>query len=431
MPSLSPTMSAGTIVKWHKKEGDKISPGDVLCEVQTDKAVMAYEFDDEGVLAKILIDESSSEIPVGQLIAIVCGEDDDWKAVKVPSGAAESSQTSVPKGSGQVPAATSSTTTASSSSDSPTLGLGAFKMGPSARNLLHKYGIDSTQTKATGNRGTLLKEDVLRFITEKKLSPKPFSDQSSSGKATTGSKAPKSFYVDIELTNMRRTIAKRLTESKSGTPHAYMSIKCFMDDVLQLRSKLKNEAISVSVNDLIVKASALALKQVPEMNCLWDAASNSAKLQPDVDISIAVATPTGLITPIIRNANRLTLAEINMASRELINKAKDGKLQPNDFIGGTFSISNLGMYDIDYFTGVINPPQAAILAVGSTKKMFTGEPDNFKLRSRMTVSLSYDARAIDEETVAQFLEKLQGNLEQPNLLLNSDGTSRRRLSALL
>lgn len=232
---------------------------------------------------------------------------------------------------------------------------------------------------------------------------------------------------------MRRTIAKRLTESKSSTPHAYMSIKCFMDELLSLRAHLKAQSVTVSVNDLLVKAVGLALAQVPAMNCQWDKAADRAVLIPEVDISIAVATPTGLITPIIRNANRLTLAEINLASRSLIGKAKEGKLQPADFLGGTFSISNLGMYEIDHFTGVINPPQAAILAVGSTRKIFVGESEeDCTLRSQMTVSLSYDARAVDEETVATFMEALQANLQAPEVLLHSDGTSnRRRLAAMI
>lgn len=436
MPSLSPTMSAGTIVKWHKKEGDKIAPGDLLCEVQTDKAVMAYEFDDEGVLARILVQEGSSEIAVGELIAIVCGEEDDWKAVKVPEGAA--------KASSSAPSAPSSSTSASSSEPEPKASeFGTLKIAPAARNLLHQYGLEVAAATATGNRGTLLKEDVLRLISSKSLSPKSASEQQKStsssptkkvASTSTATSSPSaSRYIDLELTSMRRTIAKRLTESKTTTPHAYMSIKCFMDELLALRANLKSQhAVTVSVNDLLVKAVGIALAQVPAMNCQWDKAADRAVLIPEVDISIAIATPTGLITPIIRGANRLTLAEINLASRTLIGKAKEGKLQPNDFIGGTFSISNLGMYDIDHFTGVINPPQAAIIAVGSTRKVFVGEPEAAQLRSQMTVSLSYDARAVDEETVAGFMERLQANLEKPEVLLHSDGTSnRRRLAAML
>lgn len=435
MPSLSPTMSAGTIVKWHKKEGDKIAPGDLLCEVQTDKAVMAYEFDDEGVLARILVQEGSSEIAVGELIAIVCGEEDDWKAVKVPEGAAKT--VSTPSSS-----ASSFTSTSSSEPEPKASEFGTLKIAPAARNLLHQYGLEVAAATATGNRGTLLKEDVLRLISSKSLSPKSGSEQQKStsssptkkaASTSTASSSSASRYIDLELTSMRRTIAKRLTESKTTTPHAYMSIKCFMDELLALRANLKAQhAVTVSVNDLLVKAVGIALAQVPAMNCQWDKAADRAVLIPEVDISIAVATPTGLITPIIRGANRLTLAEINLASRTLIGKAKEGKLQPNDFIGGTFSISNLGMYDVDHFTGVINPPQAAILAVGSTRKVFVGEPEAAQLRSQMTVSLSYDARAVDEETVAGFMERLQANLEKPEVLLHSDGTSnRRRLAAML
>lgn len=415
-------MSAGTIVKWHKKEGDKIAPGDLLCEVQTDKAVMAYELDDEGVLAKILVGEGSNEIAVGELIAIVCGEDDDWKAVKVPAGAAKSGSISP-----------SSEPSPSAPAPKPSE-FGTLKVAPAARNLLHQYGLDIGAATATGNRGTLLKEDVMRLIASKSLSPK--SQQASEFSASQTKKAAPTQngarYIDHELSSMRKTIAKRLTESKSSTPHAYMAIKIGMDELLALRANLKKQSMAVSVNDLLVKAVGLALKQVPAMNCQWDKAAERVVLLPEVDISIAVATPTGLITPIIRGANRLTVSEVALASKDLIAKAKDGKLKPEEFIGGSFSISNLGMFDVDHFTGVINPPQAAILAVGATKKVFVGEPESYQIRSQMTVALSYDARAVDEETVAVFLEALQANLENPDVLLRSDGSSnRRRLSAMI
>lgn len=422
MPALSPTMTAGTIVKWHKKEGEKISAGDILCEVQTDKAIVAYEFDDDGILAKILVDENSTEITVGDMIAIVCGEDDDWKNVKIPENISKSS------------ISTTAEDTAKVNLEKPieqtTHGI---KISPSARNLMDQYGIVLSSIKPTGPRSTVLKEDVLSFISNENLKPKDLTTKSAETKKTSEipTSSNLSTFTDIELSNMRKTIAKRLTESKSNIPHAYMSVKCFMDEILELRKVLKTESISVSLNDMIVKATALALKQIPAMNCRWNESNELVELIKDIDVSIAVATPTGLITPIIKNANRLQLEEIGAESRELINKAKSNKLQPEEFIGGTFSISNLGMFDIDHFVGVINPPQAAILAVGSTRKKFFGEPDNYHLRNESIMSLSYDSRAIDEELAAQFLEQLKQNLESPSILLNSDGSQNRRLSSFL
>lgn len=426
MPALSPTMTSGTIVKWHKKEGDKVNAGDILCEVQTDKAIVAYEFDEDVVLAKILVEDSGKEISVGELIAVVCEEGDDWRNVKVPTTGDSTSETD---------------TTVSKDLPKPSqkISIEQLKISPSARLLLDHYKIDVNQLSPTGPKGALIKEDVMNFISQNNLKPHNLSVIEKSvdpvmTKTTTKSQAeaiPATPYIDIELTSMRRTIAKRLTESKQSTPHAYMSIKCFMDEAIRLRAQLKNQSIPVSLNDLIVKAVGVALKQVPSMNCQWDNSRNTSQLLRNVDVSIAVATPTGLITPIIRNANRLTFEEINATSRDLINRAKDGKLQPDEFVGGSFSISNLGMYDIDNFTGVINPPQAGILAVGSTKKVFIGDADNYQLRSRMCMSLSYDAQAVDEETAALFLETLQSNLENPFKLLHTDGTTNRRLSALI
>lgn len=425
MPALSPTMTAGTIVKWNKKEGDKISAGDVLCEVQTDKAVMAYEFDEDGILAKILVDQNSKEISVGSIIALVCGEDDDWQAVKVPAEAGEAASST------SQPPVSSEASAQQQQQQQHTLSE-ANKVSPVARNLLHFYGIDTKLVKASGPKGTLLKEDVVGYIAQNKLSPKAESETKSAEKSKASpSSASDNKFTDIELTSMRRTIAKRLTESKISTPHAYMSGRAMLDNVMQLRAELKKKSIAVSINDIIVKAVGLALKQVPEMNCQWNPQTESLAYLNEVDISVAVATPTGLITPIIRHANRLALDEINAVSRDLISRAKEGKLQPNEFVGGSFSISNLGMFDIDHFTAVINPPQAAILAIGSAKKVYVGEPDDYKLRSIMTSTLSFDARAISEDVAAAFLEQLQKNLEEPDILLNSDGTRNRRLSALL
>ncbi|UXI16705.1 ribosomal protein S20 [Sarcoptes scabiei] len=419
MPALSPTMSSGIIIKWHKKEGDKINAGDILCEVQTDKAVVAFEFDDDAILAKILVTENSSDIMVGDLIAIVCEETDDWKNVKIPTDL-KKIETSPPILEQKYFVANN------------------MKISPSARHLIKSYKIEASSIKPTGPHGILIKDDVLNFVRNNHL--KSSNDLSSleetefhrskSDISPVQSKGNENF-IDIEITNMRRTIAKRLTESKSSIPHAYMSIKCRMDKLLNLRKNLKQKSLSISLNDMMVKAVALALKQCPQMNCRWNESSHQIEFTKSVDISIAVATPTGLITPIIKNANQLTLEEISIQSKKLIEKAKDNKLQPEDFLGGTFSISNLGMFDIDHFVGVINPPQAAILAIGSTRPKFFGDPEDYHLGHQTILSLSYDCRAIDEETSADFLEKIQNNIEEPEILLHSDGSKNRRLSAFI
>ncbi len=428
MPSLSPTMTEGTIVKWLKKEGDKIRPGDVLCEVQTDKAIVGLELEEEGILAKIIVPDDSKDIKIGTLIAVMVEEGQDWKDVVIPVSDIES-QT--------IKSESIETKTIEKSKESK-----HNLMGPSARNLLHQFGIDSDAVKSSGPYNTLLKEDVLQYIKDKQLKPIEISsvptdktDISSvpSDKKTDISSAAKkvstpSKYIDIELTNMRKTIAKRLTQSKSTIPHSYMSVDCLMKPVIKMRQKLKLSGINVSVNDFIIKSAGISLKKVPQINSSWDENTSSVQIAPTVDISIAVATPNGLITPIIKNANQLNLETISKTAKQLAEKARDGKLQPNEFIGGSFSISNLGMFGITEFSAVINPPQSAILAVGTSRLILD---ENNETQHVMTVTLSYDSRVIEEDAAAKFLETFKTVIEDPIALQNSDGTDNRRLNALI
>lgn len=300
---------------------------------------------------------------------------------------------------------------------------------PAARNLVHHYGLRVDDIIATGPRDTLLKEDVLKYIKEKNVKPGAQSSGSSSNVPRVSSgiarirslKGPR--FVDIELTNMRKVIAKRLTLSKSSIPHAYMTVECDMAKISQLRKEWKNRGMKISVNDLIIRAAALSLASCPEVNVRWN---EGLETVPKIDISIAVATPAGLITPIIHDANRMSLEEINTRVRELSEKARQGKLQPHEFQGGSFSISNLGMFGISEFSAVINPPQAAILAVGTTLQGFT---ENGNVTQIMKATLSYDSRAVDEETVAHFLEILSGFLRNPQSMDKSGAD--RRLSRLI
>ncbi|XP_039299489.1 dihydrolipoyllysine-residue acetyltransferase component of pyruvate dehydrogenase complex-like [Nilaparvata lugens] len=426
MPVLSPTMSEGKIVSWLKKEGEKLSPGDVLCEIQTDKAVMSMEVDDEGVLAKILV-PAQTKAQVGQLIALVVAEGEDWTDVQIPAmGGAQAETPSV--GSAPTP-------------PSPTVGSPAPAVahqlhglfGPAVRALLEQYHLTGKEIEATGKNSRILKADVLKYITDKNLQPKPPvqvplpGDSTSTSTSTSTSSSTsqptvlgrkKTGYTDVEITSMRLTIAKRLTQSKSEIPHAYSTLQAEIDSLLTLRKQLKNVGVNISVNDFVVKAVARSLKQCPFVNKLY--VNDQITSYNGVDISVAVATPNGLITPILKSADMKTVDQISEEIRELAGRAREGKLQLHQFQGGSFTISNLGMFGITEFSAIINPPQIAILAVGG------GQP-YVKLDGRaatvMSATLSYDARALSEGDVAAFMEVLQGYLENPASLLASDSAS--------
>ncbi|CAL8082530.1 unnamed protein product [Orchesella dallaii] len=348
MPSLSPTMTEGTIVKWMKKEGDAITAGDVLCEIQTDKAVVSMEYDEDGILAKILVPENTADVKVGTLIALTVDEGEDWKSVEVP---ADVEQT--PAG----PKSTESTSAASTSAAPPSGSRGSDRLiGPAVKNYQRKYGLESSQVSPTGPHGTVTK-DVLKHALANKFEPVAIgaSPPAPSSAAVTKASKPKSqtgaaSYVDVEISNMRRTIAKRLFQSKP-------------------------------------------------------------KHQGKVDISVAVATPNGLITPTVTNVGKRDVISISKTVRALAEKARDGKLKPHKFMGGNFSISNLGMFGIRCFSAIINPPQCAILAVGSTS-IELGEDG--KPKFVVNVKLSYDARAIMDDEALKFLAVLQNQIENVN-----------------
>ncbi|CAI6344457.1 unnamed protein product [Macrosiphum euphorbiae] len=424
MPSLSPTMSEGTIIKWHKKPGDKVSAGDVLCDIQTDKAVMSFETEEEGTLAKILLGDDSKDVKVGDLIALMVAEGEDWNDVQVPGK--KKTKSSVPKEDVQKPKVEAHT------SSEPTTRHSYDGYSPAVRSLLELYAIDGSKIVGTGKQGKILKGDVLKYVTENHLSIKPprtvpLPGETSSPKTvtpTTVSRPTKGpGYVDIPLTGMRLTIAKRLTESKTMIPHAYATAESNIDSLLGLRKQLKSAGISVSVNDFIIKAVAVALKQCPLVNCHF--VKDQVILQETSDISIAVATEAGLITPIVTNADNKALDEISAEIKELAGRARIGKLQLHEFQGGSFTISNLGMFDISEFSAIINPPQCGILAIGSGRSVIA---INGKPQTIMTATLSYDSRAISESAASNFLETLQGLLQTPASLLLTSPANKKRAS---
>ena len=345
MPVLSPTMTEGTIVKWHKKEGDPIQPGDMICEVQTDKAIVGMELEEEGILAKILISEDTKNVKIGEIIALFVEEGEDWKEVEIPERKVASSESAPATVQSEQHEAAASHQQASLSEHQ--------KISPSVRNLLEQFNIDANRVQATGPKNILLKSDVLGYIQSNNLksvdltssavaTSKPSPQSASKQRASAATRSTENAFIDIELSNMRRTIAKRLTESKSTIPHAYMDVACNVNNALKYQAELKKQKIAVSFNDIIIKAVALALKKVPEVNSTFNADKQAGELSRSVDVSVAVATENGLITPIIWNANQLSIGEINAQVKHLAGKAREGKLQPNEFIGGSFSISNLG-----------------------------------------------------------------------------------------
>ncbi|NXG14464.1 ODPX protein, partial [Grallaria varia] len=440
MPALSPTMEEGNVVKWLKKEGETVNVGDALCEIETDKAVVTMESSDEGILAKILVEEGSKNVRLGSLIGLLVEEGQDWKQVEIPADASGPSAPPAP--------AHTSTPASPAVSATPKLepqpGKLQVRLSPAARNILETHGLDPSNVSPTGPRGIFTKEDALRLLQEKQkgkpselspmVSPAPLQPAAvpSPSQATAvtsayprpavppistpGQPAALGTFTEIPASNIRRVIAKRLTESKATIPHAYAAADCNIDAVLKLRKELAKDDIKVSVNDFIIKATAITLKQMPDVNVTWDG-EGCRRLQ-SIDISIAVATDRGLITPIIKDVAAKGIKEIAASAKALAKKARDGKLLPEEYQGGSFSISNLGMFGISGFTAVINPPQACILAVGRARpelKIVEDEEGNEKLEQhqRMTVTLSSDGRVVDDELASKFLETLKANIENP------------------
>merc|ERR1719266_1345011 len=419
MPSLSPTMTEGTIVKWCFSEGEKLEAGDVLCEIQTDKAVVAMEIDDEAILAKILVPEGESGIKINSLIALTVNLDQDWKDVTIPA------QTSSEEDSEISVADSAPETETQEVTESHVVPVA--NAGPAVMLLCAQYGIDPTKVSSTGPKG-LLKTDIMNYIKENNLTAlKVTTVKADKVKVPTAKadKVPKvekklpptavgtGAYTDVPLTSMRAVIAKRLSQSKSTSPHGYSTAECNIDAINAIRKDFKANGVKISLNDLIIKAAATTLQLVPEVN-INTVGEDEYTILPNVDISVAVATPNGLITPIVTNATGKTLPEVSGTVRDLALRARDGKLQLNEFQGGTFTISNLGMFGIKEFTAIINPPQCAIMAVGSGSVEI--DPETGKPFTSMRATLSFDRRFIDESVANEFMSTFQRVIEQPQYM---------------
>ncbi|XP_049430513.1 pyruvate dehydrogenase protein X component, mitochondrial [Epinephelus fuscoguttatus] len=436
MPALSPTMEEGNIVKWLKKEGEAVAAGDALCEIETDKAVVTMESNDDGIMAKILMEEGSRNVRLGTLIALMVEEGQDWKQVEIPPPDAAAPSAAPPATEAAAAPVVPPPAPAPSPAPPPKPATsGPLRLSPAARHILDTHGVDPKLATPTGPRGLITKEDALNLLkkspapkatpamaappapspvpTPAAIPPPPGSRPNIPPLSVPGKPGAPGTFTEIPATNVRRVIAQRLTQSKTTIPHAYASVDCDMAAVMNLRKHLAKEQIKVSVNDFIIKAAAVTLKEMPEVNVTWS--GDGPRALDSIHISMAVATDKGLITPIIRDAANKGVQEISANAKALAQKARDGKLLPEEYQGGSFSISNLGMFGISGFIAVINPPQSCILAVGTSRAelRLCEEDQTLRTQQLMTVTLSSDGRLVDDELAARFLDKFRANLEQP------------------
>lgn len=400
MPALSPTMTEGTLARWLKKEGDKIKPGEVIAEIETDKAVMEVEAVDSGILGKILIPDKSEAIKVNSLIGVLLETGEDASAIealianfKTPISAIKDKEIET-----KFSAINKTPTTAEASTT-------RIFASPLAKRIASQEGISLNQIQGTGPHGRIVKKDV--------LAAKGTVIQQDSGRSTQE-------YTIEPLSQMRKTIAKRLLEAKQTVPHFYLTIDCSLEQLSLLREqiniKLAAQNIKISVNDLLTKATAMAIAQVPKINASYS--DEGILYYNNIDISIAVAIAEGLITPILKNADQKNLQQISSEIKKLAEKAKEGALKPEEFVGGGFTITNLGMYGIKTFNAIINPPQSAILAIGAAEQRpYVTKDGQLKVQPMLTLSLSCDHRVVDGALAAQFLQQLKQLIETPGLML--------------
>jgi pyruvate dehydrogenase E2 component (dihydrolipoamide acetyltransferase) len=450
MPALSPTMEKGNLAKWLKKEGDQIKSGDVIAEIETDKATMEVEAVDEGVLAKIVVPEGTADVPVNDVIAVIAGEGEDAKAVGAAGAAPpakkadEKPKDEAPKqeekaapapastnGSGQ--RAPQAAATPAPQPQAQTNGTGRVFASPLARRMAKEGGLDLAAIQGSGPHGRIVERDVKAAIeggTAKKAQP-------GAPAAQPGAPAPKlapagmsddivkkmfepGSFEEVPHDGMRKTIARRLTEAKQTIPHFYLTVDCDIDALLKLREQVNasaqkdkdgKPAFKVSVNDMVIKALALALVRTPGSNVTFT--ENSMLHHKHADISVAVAIPGGLITPVIRKADLLTLSGIANAMKDFAARAKDRKLKPEEYQGGTSAVSNLGMYGIKDFVAVINPPQSSIIAVGMGEKRAVVKNGEIVIGNVMSVTISCDHRAMDGAKGAELIAAFKQLIENP------------------
>ncbi len=435
MPALSPTMEEGTLAKWLVKEGDSVKSGDLLAEIETDKATMEFEAVDEGTIARIVVAEGTDGVKVGSVIAVLAGDGEDAGTVEAPKVEApkvEAPKVEAPKA--EAPKAEAPKEVAPKETPAPKPANGAapakegdrVKASPLARRIAAEKGIELSALNGSGPNGRIVKADVEDAKTGAAPVVAKAADAPVAAAAPAAVQAPGPVWYDEsipheeeKLSNIRKTIARRLTEAKQTVPHIYLTLDVRLDALLKLRGELNHSlaarGVKLSVNDLLIKALAVALEQSPRCNVTY--AGDKLIKYGRADISVAVSTPTGLITPIIRDAANTGLASISTQMKALAQRAKDGKLQPQEYQGGTASISNMGMFGIKQFDAVINPPQGMILAVGAGEKRPCVIDDALGVATVMSATGSFDHRAIDGADGAELMQLFKALVEAPIGLL--------------
>ena len=413
MPALSPTMTEGNLAKWLKSEGDPVEAGDVIAEIETDKATMEVEAVDEGVLGRIVVPEGSEGVAVNAVIGVLLAEGEDAGAIEnAPAPVERPEPEQAPE---QEPEASPGAEKVAEATPAPSRSGERIAASPLARRMAAQAGLDLSAIAGSGPKGRIVKADIEAVLA---------GDAEAPSSAPVGlspiapAPAPAAEDRTVRLSTMRRVIAQRMTESKATVPHFYLTVDCEADELLRVRREINNriEQARVSVNDIVIRACALALREVPAANVSW-AGEGTMTQHGSVDISVAVAIPGGLVTPIVRNADTKGLVQIAAEMKELAARAKEGKLLPEEYQGGSFSISNLGMYGVKSFDAVINPPQACILAVGAAEPRPVVRDGEIVPATVMSCTLSVDHRVVDGAIGAELLGAIKRNVEYPPAML--------------
>ena len=431
MPALSPTMTEGNLARWLKKEGDAVKPGDVIAEIETDKATMEVEAADEGKLGKILVAEGSQGVKVNDVIAVLLEEGESAGDIKggaapKPAAAPAPAKPDAPKAAAPAPQA-STAAPQGAVAPAPSSGARVFA-SPLAKRLAQQHGLDLSRVVGSGPHGRIVKTDIEKAAAGggARLATGAAPAAAKAMPSAPGVPGTPAFgepeFNLVAHSSMRKTIARRLQESKQFVPHFYLTIDCEIDRLLKAREEINTAApkegkgaFKLSVNDFILKASAVALMQVPAANASWS--DDGVKMYKSADISVAVAIPNGLITPIIRHAEDKRLSEISNEMKGLAARAKDGKLKPEDYTGGSFSVSNLGMFGIKDFAAIINPPQGCILSVGAGEQRAVVKNGQLAVATVMSCTLSVDHRVVDGAIGAEFMAAFKKLIENPLSML--------------
>jgi pyruvate dehydrogenase E2 component (dihydrolipoyllysine-residue acetyltransferase) len=444
MPALSPTMEKGNLAKWLKKEGDKVKSGDIIAEIETDKATMEVEAVDEGTIAKIVVPEGTADVPVNQVIAVLAGEGEDVKSAAAGAGPgapapnpqaaapAPQAQTSVPKAEAPKPAPVQAAAPKPQAAPQPAPSGDRVFASPLAKRLAKEAGIDLLRIRGSGPHGRIIQRDVEAAKSGKGLKPAGALAGAPSAPSITPTMSDQQIralfeegsYEVVPHDGMRRTIAQRLTQSMQTIPHFYLTMDCNIGKLMEAREEInaaapKNKegkpAYKLSVNDFVIKALALALQRVPDANVSWT--ETGMLNHKHSDVGVAVAMPGGLITPIIRHAESKSLSTISNEMKDFAARARARKLKPQEYLGGTTSVSNLGMYGIKDFTAVINPPQSTILAVGAGEERAIVKNGKIEAAQVMSVTLSCDHRAVDGALGAELIGAFKTLIENPVMMV--------------